>query len=83
MQIMGYLKGKNSLTIFEKYTNLKFKRGNRHFGCCGYYVSTVGANKKTIQEYIKNQLHGDYSDDQMSIKERIDLFTGQLVQGGK
>ena len=81
-QIMGCLKGKSSLMIFEKYANLKYKYGNRHFWCRGYYVSTVGANKKAIQEYIKNQLQEDYSDDQMSIKEYVDLFTGKPVQGG-
>ena len=82
-QIMGYLKGKSSLMIFEKYANLKYKYGNRHFWCRGYYVSTVGANKKAIQEYIKNQLQEDYSEDQMSIKEYVDPFTGQPVKEGK
>lgn len=82
-QTMGYLKGKSSLMIFEKYANLKYKYGNRHFWCRGYYVSTVGANKKTIQEYIRNQLQEDYSDDQMSIKEYVDPFTGQPVKEGK
>ena len=82
-QIMGYLKGKSSLMIFEKYANLKQKYGNRHFWCRGYYVSTVGANKKAIQEYIRNQLHEDYTDDQMSIKEYVDPFTGQPVKEGK
>ena len=81
-QIMGYIKGKSSLMIFEKYANLKYKYGNRHFWCRGYYVSTVGANKKAIQEYIRNQLQEDYSDDQMSIKEYVDLFTGQPVKAG-
>ena len=82
-QIMGYLKGKSSLMIFEKYANLKYKYGNRHFWCRGYYVSTVGANKKAIQEYIKNQIQEDYTDDQMSIKEYVDPFTGQPVKEGK
>ena len=82
-QIMGYLKGKSSLMIFEKYANLKYKYGNRHFWCRGYYVSTVGANKKAIQEYIRNQLQEDYSDDQVSIKEYVDPFTGQPVKEGK
>ena len=82
-QIMGYLKGKSSLMIFEKYANLKYKYGNRHFWCRGYYVSTVGRNKKAIQEYIQNQLQEDYSDDQMSLKEYVDPFTGQPVQEGK
>jgi putative transposase len=82
-QIMDYLKGKSSLMIFEKYANLKYKYGNRHFWCRGYYVSTVGANKKAIQEYIRNQLQEDYSDDQMSIKEYVDPFTGQPVKEGK
>ena len=82
-QIMGYLKGKSSLMIFEKYANLKYKYGNRHFWCRGYYVSTVGRNKKAIQEYIRNQLQEDYTDDQMSIKEYIDPFTGKPAKEGK
>ncbi len=82
-QIMGYLKGKSSLMIFEKYANLKYKYGNRHFWCRGYYVSTVGRNKRAIQEYIRNQLQEDYADDQMSIKEYIDPFTGKPVKEGK
>ena len=82
-QIMGHLKGKNSLMIFEKYANLKYKYGNRHFWCRGYSVSTVGRNKTAIQEYIRNQLQADYSDDQMSIKEYVAPFTGQPVQGVK
>ena len=83
VQIMGYLKGKSSLMIFEKYANLKYKYGNRHFWCRGYYVSTVGANRKAIQEYIRNQLQEDYTDDQMSIKEYVDPFTGQPITEGK
>ena len=82
-QFMGYLKGKSSLMIFEKYANLKYKYGNRHFWCRGYYVSTVGKNKKAIAEYIRNQLHEDYADDQMSIKEYVDPFTGEPVKEGK
>ena len=82
-QIMGYLKGKSSLMIFEKYANMKYKYGNRHFWCRGYYVDTVGRNKKQIQEYIRNQLQEDYASDQMSIKEYVDPFTGEPVKGGK
>ena len=82
-QFMGYLKGKSSLMIFEKYANLKYKYRNRHFWCRGYYVSTVGKNKKAIAEYIRNQLQEDYADDQMSIKEYVDPFTGEPVKEGK
>ena len=82
-QIMRYLKGKSSLMIFEKYANLKYKYGNRHFWCRGYYVDTVGRNKKAIEEYIRNQLQQDYEDDQLSIKEFVDPFTGEPVKGGK
>lgn len=82
-QIMGYLKGKSSLMIFEKYANLKYKYGNRHFWCRGYYVSTVGRNRRTIEEYIRNQLQEDHADDQMSMKEFIDPFTGKPVEDGK
>ena len=82
-QIMGYLKGKIRLMIFEKYANLKYKYGNRHFWCRGYYVDTVGRNKKAISEYIRNQLRQDQEEDQMSIKEYVDPFTGEPVKGGK
>ena len=82
-QIMGYLKGKSSLMIFGKYANLKYKYGNRHFWCRGYYVDTVGRNKKAIEKYIRNQLQQDYEDDQLSIKEFVDPFTGEPVKEGK
>ena len=73
---MGFLKGKSSLRIFEKYGNLKYKYGNRHFWCRGYYVSTGGRNKKAIEQYIKNQLHEDMMSDQISLKEYMDPFKG-------
>ena len=82
-QIMGYLKGKSSLMIFEKYANLKYKYGNRHFWCRGYYVDTVGKNKKAIAEYIRNQLKEDYDEDQMKLVEYVDPFTGKPVEEGK
>ncbi len=53
---VGYLKGKSTLMIFERHANLKYKYGNRHFWCRGYYVDTVGKNAKKIEEYIRNQL---------------------------
>ena len=82
-QIVGYLKGKSSLMIFEKYANMKYKYGNRHFWCRGYYVDTVGRNKKAIAEYIRNQLQEDISSDQMSMVEYVDPFTGKQVKEGK
>ena len=75
-QIMGYLKGKSSLMIFDRHANMKYKYGNRHFWCRGYYVDTVGRNKKAIAEYIRNQLQEDIANDQISLKEYIDPFTG-------
>ena len=75
-QFMGYLKGKSSLMIFDRHANLKYKYGSRHFWCRGYYVDTVGKNKKIISEYIRNQLEEDYASDQISIKEYTDPFTG-------
>lgn len=82
-QIVGYLKGKSSLMIFEKYANMKYKYGNRHFWCRGYYVDTVGKNKKAIEEYIRNQMQEDISYEQLTIKEYIDPFTGEPVKEGK
>ena len=75
-QFMGYLKGKSSLMIFDRHANLKYKYGNRHFWCRGYYVDTVGRNKERIAEYIRKQLQEDVAADQLSFKEYIDPFTG-------
>ena len=75
-QFVGYLKGKRSLMIFDRHANLKYKYGNRHFWCRGYYVDTVRRNKKVIENYIKNQLQEDIINDQISFKEYIDPFTG-------
>ena len=76
-QIVGYLKGKSSLMIFDRHANLKYKHGNRHFWCRGYYVDTVGKNKKKIEEYIRNQLQEDIASDQLSLFETTDPFTGE------
>ena len=98
-QIVGYLKGKSSLMIFDKHrgtlfptrrssdlliifdrhANLKYKYGNRHFWCRGYFVDTVGKNTKKIEEYIKNQITEDIMADKMNMKEYIDPFTGEPV----
>jgi len=75
-QFVGYLKGKSSLMIFDRHANLKYKYGNSHFWCRGYYVDTVGRNKTAIAEYIKQQLQEDIATDQISFKEYIDPFTG-------
>ena len=82
-QIMGYLKGKSSLLIFDRHANLKYKYGNRKFWCTGYYVSTVGRNEKAIQKYIQNQLKEDQIEDQMSLREYVDPFTGEPVDKSK
>ena len=80
---IGYLKGKSSLMIFDRHANLKYKYGNRHFWCRGYYVDTVGRNKEAIRKYIQNQLQEDIAADQISIRELIDPFTGEPVKDGK
>ena len=82
-QIMGYLKGKSSLMIFDRHANLKYKYGNRHFWARGYFVDTVGRNKKQVAEYIKNQLEEDKQYEQLTMKEMIDPFTGEPVKNGK
>ena len=76
-QIMGFLKGKSSLMIFDRHANLKYKYGNRHFWARGYYVDTVGRNKKQVQEYIRTQLQEDQIADQIGLKEFVDPFTGR------
>ena len=82
-EFMGYLKSKSSLMIFDRHANLKYKYGNRHFWCRGYYVDTVGKNEKAIKTYIQNQLQDDIANDQISLKEFIDPFTGEPVKEGK
>ena len=75
-QIMGYLKGKSSLMIFDKHSNLKYKFGNRHFWAEGYYVSTVGLNEATIKKYIQEQEAHDIAMDKVTEKEYQDPFKG-------
>lgn len=82
-EFMGYLKGKSSLMIFDKYANMKYRYGNRQFWCRGYYVDTVGKNKKVIEEYIRNQLEEDKQYEQLTMKELIDPFTGEQVTKNK
>ena len=77
-EIMGYLKGKSSLMIFDRHANLKYKYGNRHFWCRGYYVDTVGKNTKAIAEYIRHQLDEDKMGEQLTMlgKSSDNPFTG-------
>ena len=82
-EIMGYIKGKSSLIIFDRHANLKYKYGNRHFWCRGYYVDTVGKNAKKIQEYIQRQLQDDIVSDQINMFEAVDPFTGEPVRKTK
>ena len=76
-QFVGYLKGKSALMIFDRHANLKYRYGNRHFWRRGYYVDTVGKNEKKIAEYIREQLQSDMTEDQISLKEFVDPFTGE------
>ena len=78
--IVGYLKGKSALMIFDRHANLKYRYGNRHFWCRGYYVDTVGKNEKKIAEYVREQLQDDIANDQISLKEYIDPFSGKKVK---
>ena len=72
--VMGYIKGKSALMIFDKHSNLKYKFGNRHFWAEGYYVSTVGLNENTIKKYIREQESRDIMKDKLSVKEYEDPF---------
>jgi putative transposase len=82
-EFMGYLKGKSSLMIFDKFANMKYRYGNRQFWCRGYYVDTVGRNKKVIEEYIRNQLMEDKNYEQLTMKEMVGPFTGESVKKGR
>lgn len=78
--VIGYLKGKSTLLIFDRHADMKYKYGQRQFWCRGYYVDTVGKNTKAIQEYIANQLKEDKLQDDMSSKEYVDPFTGKKIK---
>ena len=80
---MGYLKGKSSLMIFDRFANLKYKYGNRKFWCRGFYVDTVGRNKVAIEKYIRNQLVEDKLSEQLVMDELFDPFTGEPNKGNK
>lgn len=73
-EIMGYLKGKSAMMIFEYHANLKYKLSNRHFWAEGYYVSTVGLNESTVRKYIQDQQKDDIAKDKLSVKEYEDPF---------
>ena len=73
---MGYLKGKSSMIIFQKYGNMKYAYRNREFWCHGYYVDTVEKDTKAIKTYIANQLKIDKENDQLSLFDPNDPFTG-------
>ncbi len=72
---MGFLKGKSSLMIYQRWGNLKYKYRNRQFWCRGYYVDTVGKNTAKITEYIRNQLREDELSNQLTLDD-FDPFTG-------
>lgn len=72
---MGFLKGKSSIMIYERWGNVKYKYRNRQFWCRGYYVDTVGKNAKKIEEYIRNQLREDELNEQL-VMEKFDTFKG-------
>ncbi|GIN85637.1 hypothetical protein J6TS2_51900 [Heyndrickxia sporothermodurans] len=69
--------------IFDRHANLKYRYGNRKFWCRGFYVDTVGRNKKQIQEYIRNQLKEDYMGDQLTLFEEYAPFTGEKIRRNK
>ncbi|MFR5855244.1 MAG: IS200/IS605 family transposase [Lachnospiraceae bacterium] len=83
IEIYGDIKRKSALMIFDRFANLRYKYGNRHFWCRGYFVDTVGRNKTAIQKYIQNQLAEDQICEQISMKEYIDPFTGEPEKEGK
>ncbi|EJY6917861.1 IS200/IS605 family transposase [Staphylococcus pseudintermedius] len=76
-QLIGYLKGKSSLMIFDRHVHLKYRYGDRKFWCKGFYVDTVGRNRKVIEEYIRNQLQEDIVAEKRTMMEYIDSFTGE------
>ena len=75
--VMGYLKGKSAMMIFERHANLRYKYGRRNFWSTGYYVSTVGINELTVAKYIREQEKQDQIMDKISLKEYENPFKGR------
>lgn len=75
--VMGYLKGKSVMMIFERHANLRYKYGRRNFWSTGYYVSTVGINELTVAKYIREQEKQDQIMDKISLKEYENPFKGR------
>ena len=73
---MGFLKGKSSVIIYQKWGNMKYQYRNRSFWCRGYYVDTTGKNTKKINEYINNQIKEDRMAEQLTM-EFNDPFKGR------
>ena len=68
---MGYLKGKSSLMLYEKFPELKYKYRNREFWCRGYYVDTAGKNAYKIKAYIQDQLAQDKEGEQLTMMGKL------------
>jgi len=53
--VMGFLKGKLSLRLFQRYEKLGKRYWGWHLWARGYCVSTIGLNEQKIREYVKWQ----------------------------
>jgi putative transposase len=51
-EIVGFLKGKSAIKIFDRYIDLKNRYWGRHFWAKGYCVSTVGLDEEKIKQYV-------------------------------
>ena len=73
--MVGYLKGKSSMILFEQFSKLKKNFKGHHFWARGYYVSTVGLDEGKIKKYIRDQ------DENESIEDRWDTDLSNPFEG--
>ena len=64
--MVGYLKGKSAMVVFEKYSKVKRNFKGHSFWARGYYVSTVGLDEARVRKYIQDQEIND------SVSEKYD-----------
>lgn len=72
--LVGYLKGKSSLLMFDRHANLKHEFGNGKFWAEGHCVPTVGPDEATIAKHVREQERADIAQDRPSVKEYEDPF---------
>ena len=69
-EVVGFVKGKSAIKIFDGHAELKKRYWGRHFWAKGYCVSTVGLDEEQIRKYVRRQLNKDKIMDQLKLWQK-------------